>query len=120
MRWLRLPDSAWSKSDRGTGSYLVKTLAIDPRDSSHLLAGAGGDGIYVSRDGGASWSASSAGLAAGWAEKLWGDARSGTLFAQMASGLYRRDGSNWVAVVLCVVGTQRTQVGQAPLVTSQR
>jgi drug/metabolite transporter (DMT)-like permease len=25
-----------------------------------------------------------------------------------------------VLVVLCVVGTQRTQVGQAPLVTSQR
>ena len=90
--------ATWSRSDRGTGRYWLKTVAVDPRDGSHLLAGAGGDGIFVSRDGGASWSPSSTGLAAGWTEKLWGDARSATLFAQLATGLYRRDGSSWAEV----------------------
>ena len=63
------------------------------------MAGTGGDGVFVSRDGGASWASSSAGLAAGWVERLWGDTRSGTLFAQLATGLYRRDGTSaWTAV----------------------
>lgn len=90
--------ASWRRSDRGTGRYWVKTVAVDPRGGGHLLAGAGGDGIFVSRDGGASWSTSGAGLSAGWTEKLWGDARSATLFAQMATGLFRRDGAAWVEV----------------------
>jgi photosystem II stability/assembly factor-like uncharacterized protein len=90
--------ATWTRSDEGTGRYLVTTVAIDPRDSSHLVAGAGGDGIFISRDGGASWSPSSKGLAAGWTERLWGDPRSGTLFAQLATGLFRRDASGWTEV----------------------
>jgi photosystem II stability/assembly factor-like uncharacterized protein len=90
--------ATWARSDRGSGRYWLKSVAIDPRDSARMVAGAGGDGIFVSRDGGASWTASSAGLAAGWAKRLWGDARSETLFAQMATGLYRRDGSGWSEV----------------------
>jgi photosystem II stability/assembly factor-like uncharacterized protein len=88
----------WTKSEQGTGRYLLKTVAIDPGDPSHLVAGAGGDGIFVSRDSGASWSPSSAGLAAGWVEKLWGDPRSATVFAQLATGIFRRDGTSWTEV----------------------
>jgi photosystem II stability/assembly factor-like uncharacterized protein len=87
--------ATWSQTDTGSGRYLLKTIAVDPNDSSHLVAGAGGDGIYTSRDGGATWAASSDGLAAGWVEKLWGDPRSATLFAQLATGLFRRDGASW-------------------------
>lgn len=91
--------TTWTRSERGTGRYLVKSVAIDPRDGSRLVAGTGGDGIFASRDGGATWAPSSAGLVAGWVQKLWGDARSGTLFAQLATGLYRRDGeSSWTEV----------------------
>lgn len=90
--------ASWARADRGTGRYWVKTVAVDPRDASRLVAGAGGDGIFVSRDGGASWSPSSRGLAAGWTEKLWGDSRSATLFAQLATGLHRWDGSTWSEV----------------------
>ena len=84
--------ATWTRSDRGTGRYLVKSVAIDPRDSAHVLAGAGGDGVFVSRDGGAAWASSSNGLAAGWVTKVWGDTRSGTIFAQLGNGRYRRDG----------------------------
>ena len=87
--------ASWAKSERGTGRYYVQCVAIDPRDSRRLLAGAGGDGVYSSRDGGANWQSSNAGLAAGWVEKLWGDPRSATLFAQLATGLFRHDASGW-------------------------
>jgi photosystem II stability/assembly factor-like uncharacterized protein len=90
--------ATWTRADRGTGRYLVRSVAIDPRDSAHLVAGTG-DGIYVSRDGGATWTSSGAGLAAGWVDQVWGDPRSGTLFAQLATGLYRRDGNSaWTDV----------------------
>ena len=91
--------ATWTRADRGTGRYVVQSVAIDPRDSSHLVAGTGGEGVFVSRDGGASWTPSSAGLTAGWVTRLWGDVRSATLFAQLSTGLYRRDGgSAWTAV----------------------
>jgi photosystem II stability/assembly factor-like uncharacterized protein len=90
--------ATWTRSDEGTGRYLLKTVAVDPADTSHLIAGAGGDGIWVSRDGAATWSSSSAGLAGGWVEKMWGDPRSATLFAQLATGLFRRDGANWTEI----------------------
>ena len=89
----------WSRSDRGIGGYLLKTIAIDPRDPKRIVAGAGGDGIYVSRDGGASWSASSGGMSSGWVKKLWSDPRSATLFVQMATGLFRRDGNAWAEIL---------------------
>ena len=41
---------------------------------------------------------SSTGLASGWVEKLWGDPRSATVFAQLATGIYRRDGTSWTEI----------------------
>jgi photosystem II stability/assembly factor-like uncharacterized protein len=93
--------ASWTKSDEGSGRYYLKTIAIDPRDSSHLLAGAGGDGIHRSVNGGASWTPSSEGLSAGWTEKLWGDSRSATLFVRMSAGFFRRDsagGTSWTEI----------------------
>jgi photosystem II stability/assembly factor-like uncharacterized protein len=91
--------ASWTRSDNRTGRYLVAAVAVDPRDSSHLLAGTGGEGVFVSRDGGASWAPSGSGLAAGWVKRLWGDARSATLFAQLSTGLYRRDANGaWAEV----------------------
>lgn len=41
-------------------TYLAVTyLAMDPRDPNHLVAGTGGNGSFVTLDGGASWSATS-------------------------------------------------------------
>ncbi|HYY78327.1 MAG TPA: hypothetical protein VFD04_03970, partial [Actinomycetes bacterium] len=42
-------------SSRPGISGRVSSLAVDPRDPAHLLAGAAAGGIWESRDGGASW-----------------------------------------------------------------
>jgi len=91
--------ATWSESDRGLGRYLAKSVAFDPRDSSHLVAGTGGSGIYQSRDGGASWSPSGSGFSGGWTKALWGAPGSAAIFAQLSVGLFRNDGQgSWSEV----------------------
>jgi photosystem II stability/assembly factor-like uncharacterized protein len=86
---------SWSDADDGTGRYLVRSVAFDPRDPRRMLAAMAGGGVYRSEDGGGSWSPSSSGLAAGWADGLWAAPGSATVFAQV-SGLQRRDaGGSW-------------------------
>ncbi len=82
----------WTRSETGTGRYLARAVAFDPRDTRRMLAGCAGDGVYASDDAGAHWAPSRAGLAAGWLKRLYGSAGSPVLFAQTAVGLWRRDG----------------------------
>lgn len=90
--------ASWRESDRGLGRYLATAIAFDPRDPTHLVVGTGGTGIFDSRDSGASWTPAREGIAAGWAEKLWG-VPGGALFAQLSIGLYRYDGpGGWTEI----------------------
>jgi photosystem II stability/assembly factor-like uncharacterized protein len=84
---------SWASADRGTGNYLVKSIALVPGKAGTVYAASGGEGVYRSDDGGASWRPSSTGLAAGWIEALYASPGSATVFAQTSAGLYLRDGS---------------------------
>ena len=53
----------WTRTDRGTGRYLVKSVAFDPRDPKITIAAAAARALYRSTDGGETWTASNAGLA---------------------------------------------------------
>lgn len=89
--------ASWQRADRDSGRYLIQAVAFDPADSQRMLAASGGGGIYRSGDGGASWEPSSNGLAAAWIEKLYAAPGSGVVFAQTATGLFRRDADgNWL------------------------
>lgn len=91
--------AAWTKSDRDTGRYLIHSIAFDPLEPRNLLAASSGAGVYRSSDGGGRWSASSTGLAAGWVEKIFASPRSPALFAQLATGLFRREaGGGWTEI----------------------
>ena len=85
--------ASWQQSDRGTGGYLVKSVAFHPRDPQRMLAGTGGTGVYLSTDGGSSWTESSQGLTAGWVEELYGREGLPGVFAQLSVGLFRFDGA---------------------------
>jgi photosystem II stability/assembly factor-like uncharacterized protein len=89
----------WSPSERGTGRYLARAVAFDPRDTRRMLAACAGDGVYRSDDAGATWAPSREGLAAGWVERLYGAPAASTLFAQTSTGLWRRPaGGGWSEV----------------------
>jgi len=83
--------ATWQRSDRGTGRYWVRAVAVDPAAPGTLVAATSGGGLYRSEDGGASWRPSSAGLGAGWVERLYGAPGSDLLFARAGTGLFRRD-----------------------------
>jgi photosystem II stability/assembly factor-like uncharacterized protein len=91
--------ASWQTAGRGLGGYLAKSVAFHPQEPRRLLAATGGTGVYASDDGGATWHPSSDGLGAGWAQELWGREGSPLVYAQLSTGLYRReaDGS-WVEV----------------------
>jgi photosystem II stability/assembly factor-like uncharacterized protein len=81
----------WERSDRGSGRYLVHAVAFDPADPRRMLAASSGGGVYRSADGGASWEPSNSGLAAAWAQEVYASSGSSAVFAQTATGLFRRD-----------------------------
>jgi photosystem II stability/assembly factor-like uncharacterized protein len=57
----------WQRIDSPMGTQAVWSVAIDPRDSRHMIAGVGTPdpgAIFVSRDGGASWKQASVEVAA--------------------------------------------------------
>ncbi|MBN1920388.1 MAG: hypothetical protein JW892_04035, partial [Anaerolineae bacterium] len=77
----------------------VLALALDGRDGT-LYAGTGGGGVFVSRDGGASWQAASAGLTNTDVRALALDGREGTLYAGTQGGgvfVSRDGGASWQA-----------------------
>jgi hypothetical protein len=41
----------WTRTDRGTGRYLVTSVALDPRDPKRVIAVGGGAGGYRSTTG---------------------------------------------------------------------
>lgn len=83
--------ATWQRSDRASGRYLLRAVAFDPADARQMLAASSGGGVYRSGDGGTSWAPSSAGLAAAWVERIDASPTSATIFAQTATGLFRRD-----------------------------
>ena len=57
-----------------------------------VQAGAGGDGVYRSSDGGKTFEPIGSGLAAGWVKKLWASpAAAFPVYAQLGVGLFRMD-----------------------------
>jgi photosystem II stability/assembly factor-like uncharacterized protein len=57
------PHASWTAESHGFRALDLESLAIDPRDGRTLWAGSGnGEGIFVSRDAGVSWSPSNTGL----------------------------------------------------------
>jgi photosystem II stability/assembly factor-like uncharacterized protein len=88
--------ASWDRADRDTGRYLIHSVAFDPREPRNMLAASSGAGVYRSADGGGRWSPSSSGLSAGWVKKIFASPRSPALFAQLGTGLFRRDaGGGW-------------------------
>ncbi len=81
----------WARSEEGSGRYLVRSVAFDPRNPRRMLAASAGGGVYRSEDGGSSWTVSSSGLAAGWIDELYGVRAGSVLYAQTSVGLYRRE-----------------------------
>lgn len=83
----------WTRVDRGVGTYMTRSLAIDARNPRRLLLGKGGDGVYRSEDGGDTWTRSSDGLHGAKAERVMAAAGEATVFAQTSAGLYRHEGN---------------------------
>jgi photosystem II stability/assembly factor-like uncharacterized protein len=80
----------------------IITLAVDPGDASIIYAGTNGAGIYISRDGGQSWSPSNQGLGKGTVGKiLIHPEDSNILYASLADqgGVYQSTdgGRTWLA-----------------------
>ena len=91
---------SWNRHDSGTGRYVCKAVAIDPRDSRRMITGTSGTGVYRSRDGGVSWTPSTEGIVAAWIEALYVPPTGGALFAQTSNGLFRRSaGGAWREVL---------------------
>ncbi len=82
---------SWEPADRDSGRYILHSVAFDPADPRKILAASAGGGVYRSSNGGASWEPSNPGLSAAWVEQLYAGAGSRTLFAQTATGLFRRE-----------------------------
>ena len=45
----------WGPGSRPSVAGRISSIAIDPSDSTHILAGAGGGGVWETRDAGATW-----------------------------------------------------------------
>ncbi len=78
----------------------VRTIAINPEDSLHLIAGLPGRGLYTSHDGGQSWMPVSAGLEPNGNHRdiLFDPAHPGVVYtSDIVSGVYRSDdsGQTW-------------------------
>jgi photosystem II stability/assembly factor-like uncharacterized protein len=83
----------WTSVGEDTGGYLCTGIAFHPTRRDTVYAGAGGSGFFMSSDGGRTFQPSSAGLNAGWTQKLYAPAGSvEPIFAQLSVGLFRMDG----------------------------
>jgi photosystem II stability/assembly factor-like uncharacterized protein len=92
LRRTRNGGVSWSSVGEGFGDYLCTAVAFHPTAKGVVFGGAGGTGIFKSKDGGDTFEPAAAGIAAGWTDKLY--AAPGTalpVFAQMTVGLFRMD-----------------------------
>jgi photosystem II stability/assembly factor-like uncharacterized protein len=78
-----------------SGSFTVNCLTVDPFDRNVVFAGANGDGIYKSVDGGLTWSAEDAALSTANIVALSVGNSDGALYAATMEGVYRFDGQRW-------------------------
>jgi photosystem II stability/assembly factor-like uncharacterized protein len=91
---------SWSTVGGGLGNWYCKGVAFHPKKKDTVYAGTTCKGFFISSDGGETFAPSSAGLGAGWVEKLYAPAAgSGPIFAQLSVGLYRQDGpGEWTEI----------------------
>lgn len=88
------PDAGetWLDAGASDASYLFRSVAFHPAKKGVVLAGAGGDGVYRSTDGGKTFTPLGTGLAAGWVKKLWASSAAPVpVYAQLGVGLFRMD-----------------------------
>ena len=79
----------------GNGSTNVNCLTVDPFAPNVIFAGADGDGIFKSVDGGLNWSAEDSALSTGNIVTLSIGQSDGTVYAGTMEGLYKLDGQRW-------------------------
>ncbi len=91
---------SWSTVGGGLGNWFCKGVAFHPKHKGTMYAGTTGKGFFKSTDGGETFEPSSAGLAAGWTDKIYAPAAgSGPIFAQLSVGLFRQDGPDaWTEI----------------------
>jgi photosystem II stability/assembly factor-like uncharacterized protein len=77
------------------GFMNVYCLTIDPFAPATVYAGADGDGVYKSLDGGVNWSGEDAGLTTASIVTLAIGASDGTLYAGTEDGVFVLDGQSW-------------------------
>lgn len=96
----------------GAGGAAVHTIVTDPADADRVLVAMSTGGVYVSADGGGSWTPSNRGISAYFmpgpepefgqcVHKVAVDAAGvGTLYAQNHHGVYRSDdgGGSWASI----------------------
>ena len=103
----RIPDGQTYGSNRIDAIGRLSSIAIDPGDPTHLLVGAAGGGIWMSRDAGSSWSPRSdflRSLAIGAIafdpsdrKKVYAGSGEGNFYANLGAGVYRstNGGTTW-------------------------
>lgn len=93
--------STWSTVGGGLANWYCKGVAFHPKQKGIVYAGTTGKGFFKSTDNGDTFQPMSAGLGAGWTEKLFAPSgAAGPLFAQLGVGLYRQDapGGAWAEI----------------------
>jgi photosystem II stability/assembly factor-like uncharacterized protein len=87
--------AAWLNADVGLFLNAALVIAVDPRDSSHLLVGTD-LGILSSRNGGRSWVAEARDLIFGAVFAVAFSADGELAMCAAASGVFRRDQNGWL------------------------
>jgi photosystem II stability/assembly factor-like uncharacterized protein len=88
--------AAWLNADVGLFLNAALVIAVDPRDSSHLLAGTD-LGILSSRNGGRSWEPEARDVIIGAVFAIAFSPDGEQILCAAASGVFRRDQEGWAA-----------------------
>lgn len=80
---------------RATGSYGVTCLLVDPFDGNVVFAGADGDGVYKSIDGGVNWSPQDGDLSTADVVAFVIGKSDGALYAATEEGVFHFEGHRW-------------------------
>jgi photosystem II stability/assembly factor-like uncharacterized protein len=104
--------ASWSTVGGGLENWYCKGVAFHPKKKGTVYAGTTGKGFFISTDGGDTFEPSSAGLGAGWTEKLFAPpGGSGPVFAQLSVGLFRQDAPGaWAEIEAPFSGSDKAEV----------
>jgi photosystem II stability/assembly factor-like uncharacterized protein len=92
--------STWNQVGGLPHGSSVRTIAVNPDDSQHLIAGLPNQGLYISQDGGISWQSVSSGLEPNGNHRdiIFDKANPGVVYtSDILSGVYRSEdsGQTW-------------------------